>query len=135
MYKKWLLFPALLAGCFALAQDKPIAFRGAMIYPVTGSPINNGVLIVHKGKIVSVGPSGTAIPPGTETRDLAGKVIIPGLVDSHSHLAGPEGGDASNSLHPEARVMDAINPTSDGFKKRWQAGSPRSISCRARGIS
>ena len=122
MYKKWLLFPALLAGCFALAQDKPIAFRGAMIYPVTGSPINNGVLIVHKGKIVSVGPSGTAIPPGTETRDLAGKVIIPGLVDSHSHLAGPEGGDASNSLHPEARVMDAINPTSDGFKKALAGG-------------
>ena len=32
-------------------------------------------------------------PPGAETHDLAGKTIMPGLVDTHSHIASPAGGD------------------------------------------
>ena len=40
---------------FALqAQEKPIAFKGALIYTVAGAPIQNGILVVHKGKIVSI---------------------------------------------------------------------------------
>src|SRR5690606_29402763 len=37
------------------AQEKPMAFKGALVYTVAGDPIENGVLVVHKGKIVSVG--------------------------------------------------------------------------------
>lgn len=47
---------------------------------------------------------------------------MPGLVDTHSHLGGPDGGDASSPLSPEARVLDAVNPTSDGFKKALAGG-------------
>lgn len=106
----------------ALAQDKPIAFKGALIYTVAGAPIQNGVLVVHKGKIVSVGAEGSAVPPTATVMDASGKVIMPGLIDSHSHLGGPEGGDASSALNPDARAMDAVNPTSDGFKKALAGG-------------
>lgn len=104
------------------AQDKPIAFKGALIHTVAGAPIQNGVLVVHKGKIISVGNEGSAIPADATVVDATGKVIMPGLVDSHSHLGGPAGGDASAALNPETRALDAVNPTSDGFNKALAGG-------------
>jgi imidazolonepropionase-like amidohydrolase len=119
---KFLFALPLLFGFFVEAQEKPVVFKGALIYPVSGKPIPNGVLVVQKGKIIRVGAAGSTIPSGADIRDVTGKVIMPGLVDTHSHLAGPDGGDASNALNPETRVLDAINPTSDGFKKALAGG-------------
>ncbi len=123
MKKNWLFLLLMIsAGYPVYAQDKPIAFKGALVYPISGAPVQNGILVVHKGKIISVGAAGSTIPADADIRDVSGKVIMPGLVDTHSHLAGPEGGDASNAINPETRAMDAINPTSDGFKKALAGG-------------
>ena len=122
MIKRLLLVCNLLYTGLVNAQDKPIAFTGALIYPIAGPPVQGGVLVVQKGKIVSVGAAGSMIPAGAEVIDATGKVIMPGMVDSHSHLGGPQGGDASAALNPDARAMDAVNPTSDGFKKALAGG-------------
>lgn len=122
MIKRLLLVCSLLYTGLVNAQDKPIAFTGALIYPIAGPPVQGGVLVVLKGKIVSVGAAGSKIPAGAEVIDATGKVIMPGMVDSHSHLGGPQGGDASAALNPDARAMDAVNPTSDGFKKALAGG-------------
>ncbi|MEO8769719.1 MAG: amidohydrolase family protein [Ferruginibacter sp.] len=104
------------------AQEKPIAFKGALIYPITGAPIQNAVIVIQKGKIISVGGPQTSIPADADIRDVTGKIIMPGLIDTHSHLGGPDGGDASSPLSPDTRVLDAVNPTSDGFKKALAGG-------------
>lgn len=122
--RKFLLLPVLLISisCTLSAQTKPIAFKGATIYPVTGKPITNGTLIVQDGKIVAVGDASLNIPSDAVVQDAKGKVIMPGIVDTHSHLGGPEGGDNSSALNPDTRAFDAINPTSDGFKKALAGG-------------
>lgn len=112
----------LFLGFRGHAQDKPIAFKGALIYPVTGPPLEKGVLIVQKGRILAVGDATTSIPSDAEVIDATGKVIIPGIVDTHSHIGGPEGGDNSNALNPEVRVLDAVNPSSNSFKKALAGG-------------
>lgn len=122
MLKRTFLLAVLLYATATQAQDQPIAFKGALIYTVAGEPINNGVLVVQNGKIISVGASGTIIPANATVVDASGKVILPGLIDTHSHLGGPEGGDGSAALNPDARAMDAVNPTSDGFKKALAGG-------------
>lgn len=122
MIRTSMLFLCSLIGLSLSAQDNITVFKNALIYPITGSPIERGVLIVQHGKILAVGGPTTAIPANAQVFDVSGKIIMPGLVDTHSHLGGPEGGDASNPLNPEARVMDAINPTSDGFKKALAGG-------------
>src|SRR5207248_361163 len=67
--------------------DKPVAYRGARILPVSGPPIERGVLVVREGKIVAVGPEDRIeVAPGATVHDLSGKTIIPGLVDTHSHI-------------------------------------------------
>lgn len=112
----------LCIGINASAQQRPIAFKGALIYPIKGTPIQNGILVVQNGVILSVGNDEKAIPANAEVILVNNKVIMPGLVDTHSHLGGPEGGDYSNPINPEARAMDAIDPTSDGFKKALAGG-------------
>lgn len=105
-----------------VAQSTPQAFIGAHIIPIEGNPIDNGVLIVHNGKILAVGGADTRIPENAVRHDVSGKVIMPGLVDTHSHLGEGDGGDRSASLHPEVRIMDAIDPRSDTFKKALAGG-------------
>jgi len=100
---------ALLLGGAAAAQEKPLAFKGATIITISGAVIENGVLVVQDGKITAVGASDVAVPAGAEVRDVAGKVIMPGLVDTHSHIDIDGGADQSAPIQAEVRIMDSIN--------------------------
>src|SRR5262245_43018544 len=111
-FRTWLAAIALI-GAFGAqptrAQEAALAFTNAIVIPIAGEPITNGVLVIQRGKIVAIGPKGTAIPAGAIMRDASGKVIMPGLVDTHSHIGAPAGGDASAPIQPDTRVLDAID--------------------------
>jgi len=109
----------LLAAQPSLA--KPTAFVGARIMPVAAEPIDNGVLLIDDGRIVRVG-SGLRIPRGATVVDVTGKVIVPGFVDTHSHIGEVAGADASAPIQPEARVLDSINVRDSGFKRALAGG-------------
>ena len=49
---------------------------------------------VANGRITSVSPAGTQTPAGAPTRDLAGALVVPGLVEGHIHLDTSFYGDA-----------------------------------------
>jgi imidazolonepropionase-like amidohydrolase len=105
------------------AQERPVAFRGAHIIPIEGAPFDDGVLVVHRGRITAVGPATSVrIPSGAEVRDVSGKVIMPGLVDTHSHIGGGDGGDRSGALHGDVRIIDALNARDDGIRKARAGG-------------
>jgi len=119
-----LLFTYLAVfSALAQAQQEARVFRGATIIPISGEEIPNGVLVIDEGRIADVGPAGAVeIPEDAETVDVTGKVIMPGLVDSHSHIGEGDGGDRSAALHPDVRILDAIDPNSDTFKKALAGG-------------
>lgn len=112
-----------LASLPARAQERPLAFVGARIIPITGQEIPKGVLVVHRGQIVAVGPEGsTPLPSGTARTDVSGKVLMPGLVDTHSHVGSVEGGDASAPIQPDVRALDAINVRDPRLRKARAGG-------------
>lgn len=114
---------AVLSCAVGMAQDAPIAFTGARIIPIAGPEIPDGVLVVQAGKIAAVGPrQSTAIPQGAQTVNAGGKVIMAGLVDSHSHIGGVEGGDSSSPVQPDVRVLDAINARDASIQKAQAGG-------------
>lgn len=103
-------------------EERAQAFVGAQIIPVSGPVIPDGVLVVRRGKIVAVGARGaTIVPAGAEVRELKGMVIMPGLVDTHSHIGGGSGGDQSAAMHPDVRLLDSFNAR-DTSLKRARAG-------------
>lgn len=126
MIQSW-FFLLALAGAWlfgvntSLAQETPVAFVGADIIPVRGDQIPDGVLIVQRGKILAVGPRGTAVPNGANIREVKGRVIMPGLIDTHSHIGSPAGADGSAPIQPETRVLDAVD-VRDASIQKAQAG-------------
>jgi imidazolonepropionase-like amidohydrolase len=112
-----------LSISFLSAQEKPVVYKGATIYPITGDPIDRGVLIIENGLISAVGSeSDITFPADATIHDVTGKVLMPGLVDTHSHVGGVSGGDRSSATHPEVRVLDSINPLSDTFMRARVGG-------------
>ncbi len=120
-----------LAGLEAQGEQT-LVIRGAKLYPVAGPPIERGVLIVEAGKIKAVGAEGKIkIPPGAQVQEARGKVIIPGLVDTHSHLGlasrprSPGGSDTNEGtgpLQPVLRAIDAIFPADPGIRMALAGG-------------
>lgn len=105
------------------AQQAPVAFTGATIIPIAGPEIANGTLVVRDGKIAAIGAAGSvAIPANAQRIDVSGQTIMPGLVDSHSHIGEAAGADSSNPIQPEVRVMDAINVRDAGLQKAQAGG-------------
>lgn len=118
-----LLLAAAGLSAPAHAQERAHVFRGATLYPISSAPIENGVLVVQGGKIVAVGAAGSVqLPADAVAHDLAGKVIMPGLVDTHSHIGGGDGGDRSSAIHPAVRILDAIDARDDGIHRARAGG-------------
>jgi imidazolonepropionase-like amidohydrolase len=129
-----------LAACSLLAApggdprpaDRAVVYRGARILTAAGAPIDDGALIVQKGKIVAVGPANQLkMPENAEVRDLAGKTIIPGLVDTHSHIgiwsrpsvaANEDANEGSGAVQSGLRALDAINPADPGIRMATAGG-------------
>lgn len=118
-----ILLLILAVPMLAVSQQTPQAFVGGQIIPIVGDPISEGTLIVQNGKVIAIGPSNDITIPGDAQRhDVSGKVIMPGLVDSHSHIGSGDGGDRSSAMHPDVRILDSIDPRSDTFKKALAGG-------------
>ena len=44
-------------------------------------------ILVSAGRIAAIGPRGSfAVPAGTEIRDVSGKTVLPGFIDTHDHI-------------------------------------------------
>ncbi len=70
-------------------RDGAYAFTNATIHTSFDREIENGTLIIRKGKIEAVG-SGLTIPKGMVTIDLKGKHIYPSFVDIYSDYGIPK---------------------------------------------
>ncbi|MEP7212063.1 MAG: amidohydrolase family protein [Acidobacteriota bacterium] len=104
------------------AQERPTAYINARIIPIVGQPIEQGILLVQNGKITAVGDARTVrLSSAVQIVDVGGKVIMPGLVDSHSHIGDGSGGDASAPIQPDVRLLDGVNPRAASLQ-RAQAG-------------
>ncbi len=118
-----LLGSVLLAFTQAAIADS-MAFTGARILPVTGPEITDGVLVVEDGRIRAVGTRGDVrIPRRAEIIELdSDQVIMPGIVDTHSHVGEIAGADRSGPMQPGVRVVDSLNVRSSGFKRALAGG-------------
>ena len=72
------------------ARERAVtAFEGARIIVGDGrAPIENGTLVVDGAKIAQVGSAASVqVPAGAARVNLAGKTVMPDLIDTHTHLS------------------------------------------------
>lgn len=114
---------ALAEPAAAVDDGPPRAYINATIIPIAGPEIEKGTLVVDDGRIVAVGPSDqVVIPAGAQRIDAGGRVIMPGLVCTHSHIGGIGGADGSRPIQPDVRIYDSINVRDPGFKRALAGG-------------
>ena len=106
------------------------ALINANILPASSPLIENGTLLFDGTKIVAVG-SNIAIPAGTEVIDCQGKTIVPGFIDTHTHIglwgegeggSSADGNEGTNPITPFVRAIDAINIEHSSFADARMGG-------------
>ncbi|HVJ81947.1 MAG TPA: amidohydrolase family protein [Planctomycetia bacterium] len=125
-----ILSATIFAASPAQAPAPAKAFVGAQIHAANGQVYSPGVLVIQDGKIVAVGPQATTpIPGGAQFVSVERLTIIPGLVDTHSHLGlfgrgggGGDGNEMSGPVQTSGRAADAINPMEAGIRMATAGG-------------
>src|SRR5580704_16701292 len=82
------LFIVAVSLSAAAAQQNAILFEGARLIIGDGSaPVENSAFLIEGNKILKVGKKGELqLPAGAARINLAGKTVMPALVDAHTHL-------------------------------------------------
>ena len=107
-------FAGLLPGATATeleAQTTPVALVGARIHTAAGPTIETGTIVFRDGVITAVGAD-VSPPDGAEVVDVGGMVIMPGMLDTHSHI-GVDSRDLNEfpiRFGPQHRIRDVLSP-------------------------
>lgn len=93
-----------------MRRDGLKAFVGARLFDGTGrGVVPNAVLLVRNGRVVSAGPATRIrVPLDAERIDVAGRTIIPGLVNTHGHVGETLGLTASADNATSANVAAQV---------------------------
>jgi imidazolonepropionase-like amidohydrolase len=104
---------ALFACDLGRAAD--LALTGAKIYPSpTERAIEDGVIVIHDGRIRAVGPTaGIEIPRGAVVIACKGMVVTAGFWNSHVHLLAP------NLLRAESLSSEAMTSRLQDMLTGW----------------
>src|SRR6266568_5930221 len=76
-----------LVASLAIAQQPPVTVikAGTLIDGRSSEPRHNQVIVIRGNRIESVGAN-TAVPAGARVIDLSNMTVLPGLIDSHTHI-------------------------------------------------
>ncbi len=106
--------------------------RNAHLYTMTGEEYLDGIVVFDE-KIIYAGEYCADYEKYEYEEEInaVGNIVMPGLVDSHTHLGmfedslgfeGADGNEDSDPITPQLRAIDAINPFDRGFAEARKAG-------------
>jgi len=127
----------LITGCSQLLTLRgPVPRRGRSLGEI--EIIRDGALLTHDDRIVAVGPRRRIerLPKArrAEKLNLGGRVVLPGFVDSHTHLIFPESRAAEYEQRISGATYEEIARSGGGIRssvKGLRAASPSVLKTRA----
>ena len=119
-----------LAAQQPAAQPVPhneVLIKNGTILTITHGTIQNGSVYIKDGKIVAVGQVVEA-PPTAKVIDATGKFVMPGIVDSHSHIAlDDDVNEATSPIVPQMKMVDAFQYTDKAIYRTLAGGVTTSL--------
>jgi imidazolonepropionase-like amidohydrolase len=122
---KLLFFLSLIAGTAVgqVASSADLVLTGAKVYASpTAKPIEHATVVIHDGKIASVGTGKVRVEKGARAIDCSGKVIVAGFWNSHIHFETGWHGAADMPADKLEALVQAML-TRWGFTTVWDLGS------------
>jgi imidazolonepropionase-like amidohydrolase len=113
----FIIATGLITACGAPSEETvapattAVVYDGARLIAGDGSaPIENGVLVVDEGVITAVGTTGeVTTPEGAARVDLAGKTVMPAIVDLHGHVGYQRGLSYDEANYTRENLIDHLN--------------------------
>jgi len=120
----------LAAGSLAAQQPaahNEVLIKNGTILTITHGTIQNGSIYIKDGKIAAVGQVVEA-PPTARVIDATGKFVMPGIIDSHSHLAlDNDVNEATSPIVPHMMMQDAFHYTDKAIYRALAGGVTTSL--------
>src|SRR5580700_3019634 len=104
--KKLAVFALFSAAAFA--ADAPVLIQNATILTITKGEVKGSILL-QNGRIAQIGDKVLA-PAGATVIDGAGKYVMPGIIDCHSHIMAEAINEGSVSVSSMVGIEDVLNP-------------------------
>jgi len=107
-----------------------LALTDAFIMTGANGAIKQGTLLINNGVIEAVGDN-VRLPKDAEVWNLKDQVLIPGMIDAHTHLGLRQDGvsadqsdedEVGDPVVPHIRAIDAINPEDIAFQDALMGG-------------
>lgn len=104
-----------------------LAIVGGRIETIAKGAIGRGTILVDDQGIIRAVGANVEVPPGTTIVDAHGQYVLPGFVDSHTHLGvhtdgqGWEGKDSNELTNPVTPGVRAIDGFSTDDPALWDA--------------
>jgi len=123
MRKKFISLLAVLVlfSATSLAQD--LVLKGGIVLTITKGTIESCTVVVKQGKITAIGKD-VSIPPGVKVVDVSGKYVMPGIIDSHSHIAYDlsDCNEITDPVTPQIWMKEALDSGHDSILKTLAGG-------------
>ena len=123
---------SLLCACQLAAQEAPVVIRAGVIIDGKGAVHRNSAVVVQQGRIVKIDPAA-----GKADYDLSRFTVLPGLIDTHVHIAshfGKDGRIAGAGETPAQAILysaeNAYVTLMSGFTTIQSIGSPSDLELR-----
>jgi imidazolonepropionase-like amidohydrolase len=103
------------------ASAETLLLRNARVYTVSHGVLDKADVLIQDGRIAAVSPN-VSVPTGTRILDLAGKVIMPGIVDANARFGMAAANEQSAEVTLGVRAAQLADPRSPEFRRALQGG-------------